>query len=508
MKHILIRLHLSLFGALLAQQAVAHSAMFPDQFRYDNSNEGLRMPQSNNEAAKSFSSIRRMETCAAGLAGDYPCRNIDLRSVFSSAELGAAGNELNDIWGWTDLATGTEVAIVGLQNGTSFVDISDPVEPRLLGFLPSHDNGSDDWRDIKVYQDHAFIVADGQGNSTHGLQVFDLRTLSTVTAGSTLTETAHLAGFGAAHNVAINEDSGFAYVVGATQCSGGLYMVDVSTPAAPQFAGCYSGDGYTHDVQCVNYQGPDSPFFGEEVCVAYNEDTITIVNVSDKNNPQLLSRTPYNGSQYTHQGWFVDDNHSLLIMNDELDEQRTGINTTSHIWDVSSLTAPIETGRFVNSTRSIDHNLYAVGDLAYESNYRSGLRILDTTDAAAGNLTEVGYFDTIPCSDSAQFSGAWSSYPYFASGNVVVSDIGAGLFVLTPDMAAISAASNPGPPAVSPACGGPSPDPDPDPDPPVPGGNGNTNTPTTDGGGGGGSTPLHAVVMLLTLLGLRKRLSI
>ena len=83
-------------------------------------------------------------------------------------------------------------------------------------------------------------------------------------------------------------------------------------------------------------------------------------------------------------------------MNDELDEQRTGINTTSHIWDVSSLTAPMETGRFVNSTGSIDHNLYTVGDLAYESNYRSGLRILDTSDAAAGNLTEVGYFDTIP----------------------------------------------------------------------------------------------------------------
>ena len=261
MKQLLIRLQLILFGALLASQAASHSAMFPDQFRYDNSNEGLRVQQTDSEVAKSLSSIRRMETCSSGVAGDYPCRNIDLRSVFSSAELGAAGNELNDIWGWTDLATGMEVAIVGLQSGTSFVDITDPVAPILLGFLPSHNNGSDDWRDIKVYQDHAFIVADGQGNNTHGLQVFDLRTLNTVTAGSTLTETAHLAGFGAAHNVAINEDSGFAYVVGATQCSGGLYMVDVSTPAAPQFAGCYSGDGYTHDAQCVNYQGPDSPFF-------------------------------------------------------------------------------------------------------------------------------------------------------------------------------------------------------------------------------------------------------
>ena len=37
-----------------------------------------------------------------------------------------------------------------------------------------------------------------------------------------------------------------------------------------------------------------------------------------------------------------------------------------------------------------------------------------------------------PSSDSASFNGAWSNYPYFESGNVIVSGIEQGLFVLRP----------------------------------------------------------------------------
>ena len=335
----------SLLLSLISNHAMAHSAMFPDQFRYDGSDEGrLEQAQASGGPAKARAVLSN-QNCVDGLAGDYPCRNIDLRSLMSKTELGGGDTYLNDIWGWTDLTTGTEVAIVGRENGTSFVDISDPADPQLMGFLPSSNGGVGDWRDIKVYQDHAYIVADGAGNNTHGLQIFDLRTLSGITPGSTLSETATHTGFGNAHNIAINEDSGFAYVVGANQCSGGLYMLDISTPANPQFAGCFSEDGYTHDAQCVVYQGPDTRFFGQEICVAYNEDTLTVVDVTTKSNPVMLSRTPYPGAQYTHQGWFVSDNHTYIVMNDELDEQNDGVNTTSYMWNMSLLDAPIETGR-------------------------------------------------------------------------------------------------------------------------------------------------------------------
>jgi choice-of-anchor B domain-containing protein len=425
----------------------AHSTMFDDNYTFDDTNEGpsaallMLFNEDFNLAAANL--------CTNGTANGYPCSNVDLMSFLPKADMGGGTQNLNDIWGWTDPVNGNEIAIVGRTHGTAFVDVTDPENPVHLGFLPSHNNGSDSWRDMKVYGDHAFIVADGGGNSGHGLQVFDLTTLRTVTPGGTLSETNHLGGFGAAHNIAINEDSGFAYIVGSNQCSGGLYMVDVSTPANPTFAGCFSSDGYTHDVQCVNYNGPDVAYANKEICVAYNEDTITVVDVTNKSAPSQISRTGYTGSQYTHQGWFVDGTHTTVVMNDELDEQRNGQNTTSYIYDMTDLDNPVELGRYTGPTAAIDHNLYSVNGLVFETNYRAGLRILNTDNVTSGQLTEVAYFDTIAGSDSAQFSGTWSNYPYFASGNVILSDIGNGLFVVAPDYDAIA---NPPPPPPAEYC--------------------------------------------------------
>lgn len=294
-----------------------------------------------------------------------------------------------------------------------------------------------------------------------------------------------LNGFGAAHNIAINEDTGFAYVLGSSQCSGGLYMVDISNPQLPEEVGCFSDDGYTHDAQCVTYAGPDTTYFGNEICVAYNEDSITIVDVTNKNLAQQISRTSYSQSRYTHQGWFFDDTHSFLIMNDELDESDLGINTTSHIYDVSDLDNPIEVGRYRGLTEAIDHNLYTRDNFIFESNYRAGLRILRADDIATGQLAEVAYFDSISCSNSPQFSGAWSSYIYFPSGNIVMSDIGFGLFVLEADWSAIN---DPGlitdtPQASISMC-------DTIPDPPPSGGG---------SGGGGGRSGLLLFILLFSL---------
>jgi hypothetical protein len=66
----------------------------------------------------------------------------------------------------------------------------------------------------------------------------------------------------------------------------------------------------------------------------------------------------------------------------------------------------------------------------YQSNYRAGLRILDTENIADAILEEVAYFDVYPSSNSAQFDGTWSNYPYFPSGVIAVSHIQEGLFLL------------------------------------------------------------------------------
>jgi len=330
--------------------------------------------------------------------------------VLKKSEMGAADVDLSDIWGWSDPVTGAEIAIVGLEDGTSFVDVTDPSNLVYLGKLATHlpRSGSRFWRDIKVYNDHAFIVADGSANVRHGMQVFDLTTLRDIASPPRrLRETAHEDGFGIAHNIAINEDTGYAYVVGSNRCSGGLYMIDISNPVEPEFSGCFSSDGYVHDAQCVVYNGPD--------------------------NPRQLSRTGYPESSYTHQGWLLDENQSIVVMNDEGDELDAQVKTTTFLYDVSNLREIKQLGTYVADTQAIDHNLYTRDGYVFESNYRAGLRILAADGAAAGNLNEVAWFDVVPRSDSAQFSGAWSSYIYFASGNVMVSDIGRGLFVVRPD---------------------------------------------------------------------------
>lgn len=366
--------------------------------------------------------------CVGGMAGSYPCDNVDLMAFVPLATFGASA--ANDIWGWTDPLDGDEYALIGLSNGTGFVNISDPENPVYLGRLPTHTSNSS-WRDIKVYNNYAFIVSEASG---HGMQVFDLTELRSVANPPvTFANTNHYNNFGSSHNIAINEDSGYAYAVGTGTCSGGLHMINIQNPLSLGNAGCVSSDGYTHDTQCVNYIGPDLDYQGAEICFSSNEDTLTIVDVTNKAAPDQISRTGYAGSRYTHQGWATEDQRYFLL-GDELDESNNGHNTRTYIWDLLDLDNPVLMGNYTGALDSIDHNLYIIGDYAYEANYSSGLRILDISDIGNANLTEIAFFDIYPANNNVNYSGSWSNYPYFDSGNVIVSGIGQGLFVLRPTL--------------------------------------------------------------------------
>ncbi len=379
--------------------------------------------------------------CIGGMANGYPCDNVDLLEFVPLASLGGV-SAANDIWGWT-APDGREFALIGLRTGTGFVEITDPENAVYLGRLPSTGNGSSTWRDIKTYQHYAFVVSDSNG--AHGMQVFDLNQLLNVVAPPvTFAEAAHYDQVGSAHNIAIDEATGYAYIVGGstagsgTTCSGGLHMVNIQNPTSPTFAGCFSSDGYTHDTQCLIYAGPDTEHLGQELCFNSNEDTLTIVNVDNKSAPVQISRTGYAGSGYTHQAWLTEDQRYLLV-DDELDESHDGHNTYTYIWNVANLEAPQLLGHFTSPTLAIDHNQYVKGNFVFQANYRSGLRILRMDDLAAAQMSQVGYFDIYPSSDSANFNGAWSVYPYFPSGNIVVSGIEQGLFVLRPRLCTVPA---------------------------------------------------------------------
>ncbi|KAI9089652.1 hypothetical protein DFS34DRAFT_654463 [Phlyctochytrium arcticum] len=376
--------------------------------------------------------------CVDGKAGEYPCKDVDLLYFIPNWEMGSEGRG-NDIWGWVDPESKKEIAIVGTTDGSAFIDITEPTNPLIYGRLPSNVKEKVIWRDMKVYKDHVFISADDKTDQ-HGIQIFDLRalrTLTPVTPGETvplLTALKTYREVGKTHNVVINEDSGFAYFVGSKTCQGGLHMTDISDPANPKFAGCADTDGYTHDAQAVTYKGPDSRFQGKEIVAASNEDTLTIWDVSDKANVTMLSRTTYQGAAYTHQGWFTED-HAYFLSDDELDENKAAAGskqTKTYIWDMKDLTKPVNTGVYVAAMESIDHNLYVKGNYAYLANYGSGLRILDLHNISTAELKEHAFFDVSPERDAAQFEGSWSNYPYFPSGNVVIQSIERGFFVVRP----------------------------------------------------------------------------
>ncbi|HRP06881.1 MAG TPA: choice-of-anchor B family protein [Gemmatimonadales bacterium] len=291
---------------------------------------------------------------------------------------------------------------------------------------------------MKVYQNHAFIVADGANQ--HGMQVFDLTELRNVKVPRNFSTVAHYTQIASAHNIFINTETGYAYSVGGssggTTCGGGLHMIDIRNPGAPTFAGCFSdpmtgwsGTGYTHDVQCVVYQGPDAGYAGREVCFGSNESALSIADVTNKQAPAAISRASYPGVSYSHQGWLTADQRYFL-MNDELDELygEAGLTRTL-IWDVADLDDPILVTEFYGPTGASDHNHYIHNGVMYASNYQFGMRMVDVSNPLAP--AQIGYFDTAPnLANSPGFNGSWSNYPFFPSGNIAISSGGEGFFVV------------------------------------------------------------------------------
>lgn len=366
--------------------------------------------------------------CVEGLAGDYPCNGYDLLSHIPKENFSAG--ILNDNWGWTDPDTGKEYVLQGLDNGVAFIDISDPEAPIYLGKLPTQTVAST-WRDVKVYNNHAFIVSEAFG---HGLQVFDLTRLRDLTYRETFTADGILQTFGNAHNIAINEQTGFAYVIGSDQYSGGPYFIDIQNPTQPTPVGGYAESSYSHDAHIITYNGPDTEHVGKEILLGSNSDggsnnQLVIIDVTDKASPRLISRAIYSNGGYTHQTW-MDPQHSYAYLGDELDESNFGNRTKTLVFDVSDLDQPVLHHTYLGPTSAIDHNGYVKGDAYYLSNYSAGFREINVQDIANGNMTEERFFDTFPDNDYTNFDGVWNIYPFFESGVIAISDIDGGLFLV------------------------------------------------------------------------------
>ncbi|MDA8763239.1 choice-of-anchor B family protein [Flavobacteriaceae bacterium] len=364
--------------------------------------------------------------CVDGFAGKYPCKGYDLLAHIDLSTLGSGQG--NDCWGWTDSSTGKEYVLMGLDNGTAFVDINESTNPILIGKLPTTTENSS-WRDIKVYDNHAYIVSEAD---SHGVQVFDLTRLREANPPENFSPDRVLQTVTTAHNMVVNPDSGYGYVVGTDKKDdfrGGVHFLDLNNPQSIKFVGGYADAGYSHDAQVVNYRGPDQDYVGKEIFIGSNESKLVVIDVTDKQNPKTIAETSYQNTQYVHQGWF-DKTQRFFILGDELDEFRLGGKTRTLVFDLNDLDNPVLHHTYYGPTAAIDHNGYVVEDLFYLANYSAGIRVIDIGGLADKNMREIGFFDTFPEHNSTVFNGAWNVYPFFESGVIAISDINRGLFLI------------------------------------------------------------------------------
>jgi hypothetical protein len=89
-------------------------------------------------------------------------------------------------------------------------------------------------------------------------------------------------------------------------------------------------------------------------------------------------------------------------------------------------------------TGLIPHNAHVDGNHLVTSYYTFGCHVLDVEFPELPVL--VAYYDTSPQFSGTGYNGAWGAYPYLPSGNILVSDIETGLWVLDPEYPSVSRA--------------------------------------------------------------------
>ncbi len=291
-----------------------------------------------------------------------------------------------------------EFAVMGLLNGTTFIDVTDPYNPFEVGYIPGSNSI---WRDVKYWDKHVYIGTEADD----GIQVVDVTNLDNPTLVYTILDVDN------SHNVHIDAD-GYLYIVGADTYD--IWIYDLSTPSLPNLVGTWSGE-YLHDIEVYN-----DKIYG----AAIYSGLFYIIDVSDKSNPQtLVSYDTGGGYISTHDCAITFDEQFLITADETLGGyiKIFDISDYNNINLISSYFTP------ENETHTA-HNVYIQesSNLMIISYYADGTRFVDISDPY--NPIEVGYYDMSDLEDL--YVSNWGTYVDLPSGNIISSDIEQGLFVL------------------------------------------------------------------------------
>jgi choice-of-anchor B domain-containing protein len=467
----------------------------PDAFRNNFIAHGFIVMDANgNELPRVINPKLAVPTaCVNGMAGTFPCHNIDYLGQVQLQEIPGAPTSASEIWGLVDMDDDREYAILGHRGGTAVYDVTNPATPVLVGNIPGNQSL---WREVKAYQffdaalgrHRAYAYATTEAPNG-GLQIIDLTNLPTsVSLANTITEfstshTLYISNIDYGTNAALPGATPFLYIAGSNIAGGAFRIYSLDNPTVPALVTSPpAGTGYMHDsssmlitdnrtTQCANAHNPC------EVLVDFNETSVDLWDVTDKAAPVRLSTTTYPNATYVHSGWPTADN-MFIVVHDELDELRRSLNTHIYTLDIADLRVPSLVTSYTGATTTTDHNGYTIGNRYYVSHYKRGLVIFDVTNPRG--LTEIGSFDTYlsPSANSAGTDGAWGVYPFLPSGTLLVSDIENGMFLVRKNETL---------------------------PPPPPGGNNPPPVQPGRGGGGGGAVDPSVLILLAGFAMLRAR---
>lgn len=322
----------------------------------------------------------------------------------------------SDVWGFVT-EDGTEYAIMGVETGVSIVSLADPNNPVEVEFILGV---TSIWREMASHKNFAYCIAD---RGTEGLLVIDMskapeeitwkfwnENITTNTSNKKLDR---------CHNIYVDPATEILYASGCnSHANGGVLMFDIKDdPTNPVYIAPITYQ-YAHDVFARG-----NTVYASEI---YNGE-FTVYDISDRLNPVFLGSAETSLS-FTHNVWPSDDNKYIFST-----DERAGSKIDA--FDISDPTNI----KFLSSFQPLDvkgdgvsipHNAHYIDGFLVVSWYTSGCIVMDVHDPT--NMIQVGAYDTFD-GPNGGFFGAWGAYPWLPSGNVLVSDMQTGLYVLKPN---------------------------------------------------------------------------
>jgi choice-of-anchor B domain-containing protein len=325
-------------------------------------------------------------------------QNVSLVGNFNDySGVGFTGMDYSDCWGYIT-QNGVEIAILGVFSGTSVINVSNPEDPIEIAFFPGENSIA---RDIKTYKNYAYITDDFGGLDILNLsnapeEVTKVKTLSTVPT----------------HNLFIDTTTAVMYLANAWS-DGETNVYSLEDPENPVYISEFGRE--CHDIFVQDGIAYSAEGF---------QGTLGIYDISDHENPELLTTLNIPGGGYVHNVWVSEDNKYMATT-----EETPGRKVK--IWDIQDL-ENIEMVSEYLADNGLSHNAMILNNYIFLTHYESGLKILDISEPQ--NILEVGSYDTYPHSEKPAFNGAWGVYPFFENGRILVSDIQTGLYIFEFDI--------------------------------------------------------------------------